>query len=188
MALSRELAARLQAFHKAVDFARRGGVITDLDGTAVEEHEGRVRVAVEVEQGLKSLADLGRPVVVNTLRFPLNVVRTFGRAWSAITAQPIPLVSLNGSVFGLLDPTGPEGTTFEELEATPLSEPCRDTAAIAATAAITTSTVSTRQKVSLRRNRRRSTIWSASSGRESSDMVSLLFGSNEAGHYRAGRL
>lgn len=121
MPLSRDAAARLQAFHKAADFAHRGGVITDLDGTAVHEREGRVRVALEVEEGLKSLADLGRPVVLNTLRFPLNVVKTFGRAWSAITAQPIPLVALNGSMFGLLTPVGETDTTFQEIEADPLS-------------------------------------------------------------------
>ena len=53
--------------------------------------------------GRDPVADLGRPVVLNTLRFPLNVIRTFGRAWSSITREPIPLVALNGAVVGMID-------------------------------------------------------------------------------------
>jgi hypothetical protein len=119
--LAPELSDRLRAFRRASDFAEKGGVVTDLDGTAVHEREGRVYVADEVAEGLKALVDRGRPVVINTLRFPLNVIHTFGRAWSAITGQPVPLVSLNGAVVGLLTPVGEEDTTFDELAAFPLS-------------------------------------------------------------------
>jgi hydroxymethylpyrimidine pyrophosphatase-like HAD family hydrolase len=111
----------LLAFRAGSRFTERGGVVTDLDGTALHEREGRVYVAEPVAEGLGALADLGRPVVVNTLRFPLNVVRTFGREWSSITRQPAPLVSLNGAVFGLLTPVGESQATFEELAAFPLS-------------------------------------------------------------------
>jgi hydroxymethylpyrimidine pyrophosphatase-like HAD family hydrolase len=121
MPLHPDASAALLDFHHASDFASRGGVITDLDGTAVYERDGRVFVAEPVAEGLKALVERERPVVINTLRFPLNVIRTFGREWSAITANPVPLVSLNGSVIGLLEPTDVGETTFDELVAFPLS-------------------------------------------------------------------
>lgn len=121
MPLSTDVTARLRNFHLTSQFSTRGGVITDLDGTAVHERDGRILVADTVTAGLKAVAGLGRPVVINTLRFPLNVIRTFGRAWSAITAKPVPLVSLNGSVIGNLTPTDVGETVFEEIAAFPLS-------------------------------------------------------------------
>jgi hydroxymethylpyrimidine pyrophosphatase-like HAD family hydrolase len=119
--LSREIASRVLEFHRNSEFAEEGGIITDLDGTALHEEAGRLIVALPVEAGLSALAGLGRPVVINTLRFPLNVVKTFGRAWSEITNQPIPLVSLNGAVFGRLTPVGEHDVEFTELEALPLT-------------------------------------------------------------------
>lgn len=121
MALPPEISGRLRAFHHTSRFATHGGVVTDLDGTAVHERDGRVYVVEPVAEGLKMLVDRGRPVVINTLRFPLNVIQTFGREWSSITPMPVPLVSLNGSVLGLLTPTEVGETTFEELVAFPLS-------------------------------------------------------------------
>jgi hypothetical protein len=38
--------------------------------------------------------------VINSLRFPLSVMRTFGRAWTSISNAPIPAVCLNGSLIG----------------------------------------------------------------------------------------
>ena len=122
MPLASDVSATLLAFHRTSQFGSRGGVVTDLDGTAVHERDGRVYVAEPVAEGLKALVEHGRPVVVNTLRFPLNVIRTFGREWSAITPEPVPLVSLNGGVIGLLRPTDVGETTFEEIAAFPLSE------------------------------------------------------------------
>jgi len=129
-ALSSDVAGQLHDFRRTSAFTARGGVVTDLDGTALHEQDGRVFVAEVVAEGLKALVDLGRPVVVNTLRFPLNVIRTFGREWSAITRQPVPLVSLNGAMVGLLSPTGETDTTFDELAAFPLS-PAEVDAAVA---------------------------------------------------------
>lgn len=116
-----EVEDALRTFVHGSAFATTGGVITDLDGTAVLEHEGRVFVAPEVEFGLKHLRDLGRPVAINTLRFPLNVVRTFGRAWAAITDAPLPLVSLNGAITGHLVHSRRDTVVFEELDAVPLA-------------------------------------------------------------------
>lgn len=121
MKLSSEITSQLRAFHEKSDFARRGGVITDLDGTALLEEAGKVFVALQVEAGLKALVDLERPVVINTLRFPLNIIRTFGRAWSAITSEPIPVISLNGAMFGHLKPHGDDEVEFEEVASSPLA-------------------------------------------------------------------
>lgn len=121
MPLPPEVSAQLLAFHRTSQFATRGGVITDLDGTAVHERDGRIYIVEPVAEWLNALIDRGRPVVLNTLRFPLNVIRTFGHEWSAITAEPVPLVSLNGAVLGLLTPTDVGETTFKELVAFPLS-------------------------------------------------------------------
>lgn len=104
-------------------FAERGGIVTDLDGTAVHEREGRVLVAPPVAEGLRTLAEQGRPVALNTLRFPRNVIDTFGRVWSSITNDPLPLVSLNGSVLGYLVPTERDVPAFEEIATFPLSQP-----------------------------------------------------------------
>lgn len=101
-------------------FPKRGAIITDLDGTAVHEQDGRVFVASEVSSALKDLSDLGIPILINTLRFPLNVIRTFGRAWSAITSAPLPLISLNGSTVGHLLPSETGPPTFREIESFPI--------------------------------------------------------------------
>jgi hydroxymethylpyrimidine pyrophosphatase-like HAD family hydrolase len=107
----------LREFLAQSDFMRHGGVMTDLDGTAVHEENGRVYVSVPMETGLKRMHDLGRAVVINSLRFPLSVIRTFGKAWYQITGVPVPVVSLRGSLCGrmVLHKSGEIG--FEEIEA-----------------------------------------------------------------------
>jgi hydroxymethylpyrimidine pyrophosphatase-like HAD family hydrolase len=112
----------VRRFRSGSSFGARGGVVTDLDGTALYERAGHLYVVDSVAESLKALAELGRPVVLNTLRFPLNVVRTFGREWSAITSRPVPLVSLNGAVVGLLIPEDGDWTSFQELVAFPMSK------------------------------------------------------------------
>ena len=98
-------------------------MITDLDGTAVHEIEGRVTIPHLVSHGLKAINNRGhRPVVLNTLRFPLNVIRTFGREWHAITSAPLPLVSLNGSITGYLTESRSGEMVFEEMDAFVLSQ------------------------------------------------------------------
>jgi hydroxymethylpyrimidine pyrophosphatase-like HAD family hydrolase len=110
----------LRTFVERSRFGREGAVITDLDGTAVHEFEGRVVIPDAVSHGLKHLRDLGRPVILNTLRFPLNVIRTFGREWYAITNARLPLISLNGSLMGYLHETGEGEIAFDEIKAFPL--------------------------------------------------------------------
>ena len=112
----------VRRFRVRSHFGARGGVVTDLDGTALHERAGRLYVVDSIVESLKALAELGRPVVLNTLRFPLNVVRTFGREWSKITREPVPLVSLNGALVGLLLPENGDWTSFRELAAFPMSQ------------------------------------------------------------------
>ena len=115
-----ELDADLDDFVRSCGFAQRGAVVTDLDGTAVHEHEGRVAIPRTVEHGLKELAELGRPLIINSLRFPRSVLATFGRAWCDITQRPIAMVSLNGSLTGQMLVGADGEPTFEEFAAEPL--------------------------------------------------------------------
>ena len=120
----------VRRFRSSSSFGARGGIVTDLDGTALHERAGRLYVVDSVAEGLKALVERGRPVVLNTLRFPLNVVHTFGREWSAITSPPVPLISLNGAVVGLLVPKDGDWTSFHELAACPMP-PAQTDAALA---------------------------------------------------------
>ncbi len=120
MPLTEDIRNQVQQYLEQSLFTSEGAVITDLDGTAVHEHEGRVAIPQAVEFGLKELYDQGRPVIINSLRFPLNVIRTFGEEWFRITQSPIPTISLNGSITGhIIHRDG--ALTFEEVAAFPLS-------------------------------------------------------------------
>ncbi|MGZ8994739.1 MAG: hypothetical protein ACXW16_12055, partial [Burkholderiaceae bacterium] len=107
----------LREFLAQSDFMRNGGVMTDIDGTAVLEDNGRVYVSVPMEMGLKRMHDLGRAVVINSLRFPLSVLRTFGKAWYQIARAPVPVVSMRGSLCGRMVLTKAGEVGFEEIEA-----------------------------------------------------------------------
>jgi len=120
--------ARLLDFMNGSDFCERGGIITDLDGTAVHEDDGRIVIPQAVELGLKHIYELGRPLVINSLRFPLSVIRTFGTEWYSISNAPIPCVTLNGSLLGYVQQTREGGLVFEEISAIPLSPAEIDTA------------------------------------------------------------
>jgi hydroxymethylpyrimidine pyrophosphatase-like HAD family hydrolase len=108
----------LRDFLAQSDFMRHGGVMTDLDGTAVHEENGRVTVSVPMETGLKRMHELGRAVVINSLRFPLSVIRTFGKAWYQISGAPVPVVSLRGSQCGRMVMQRSGDIGFEEIEST----------------------------------------------------------------------
>jgi hydroxymethylpyrimidine pyrophosphatase-like HAD family hydrolase len=121
MALDDGINDLLRQFLEQSRFASHGGVVTDLDGTAVHEDQGRIYIPQPVEFGLKQLHDLGRPFVLNSLRFPLSVLRTFGREWYSISNAPIPTVTLNGSLIGYVTKTTEDELAFEELDAFPLA-------------------------------------------------------------------
>jgi hydroxymethylpyrimidine pyrophosphatase-like HAD family hydrolase len=115
MTLSEDIDARLQSFLTTSSFATRGGVITDLDGTAVHEFQGQIVIPKEVEMGLISHYKSGRQIVLNTLRFPLSVLRTFGQNWYRLSNAPIPVVTLNGSLCGYITRTSGAELVFEEI-------------------------------------------------------------------------
>lgn len=111
---------QLQSFFNQSRFEELGGVITDLDGTAIHEFEGRYSIPQSVELGLNKVYELGRPVVLNTLRFPLSVIRTFGREWYKISNAAIPTVLMNGSQLGYLVQDRNGEFEYEEITAFPL--------------------------------------------------------------------
>jgi hydroxymethylpyrimidine pyrophosphatase-like HAD family hydrolase len=121
MALSEDIDEVLRQFLQQSKFASQGGIVTDLDGTAVHEDQGRIFIPKPVEYGLKQLRDLGRPFILNSLRFPLSVLRTFGREWYNISNAPIPAVTLNGSLLGYVTKTDEDELAFEEIAAFPLT-------------------------------------------------------------------
>src|SRR5688572_29880451 len=118
--LTKDNQERLEIFFSNSSFKTRGAVITDLDGTAVHEFQGKTIIHKDVELGLKFIYDVGRPVVINTLRFPLSVIRTFGLDWYKISNNPIPVVLLNGSQLGFISRAGDE-FVFEQLKSYPLT-------------------------------------------------------------------
>jgi hydroxymethylpyrimidine pyrophosphatase-like HAD family hydrolase len=121
MALNEDVEAALSEFMRGSNFALNGSVITDLDGTAVHEDNGRTYIPDPVEFGLKALYERGRPVVLNSLRFPLSVMRTFGKEWLAISGAPIPVISMNGSQIGFVRRDEKDEICFEEITAFPLT-------------------------------------------------------------------
>jgi hydroxymethylpyrimidine pyrophosphatase-like HAD family hydrolase len=120
MPLEAAQTAQLQEFFNHSKFEECGGLITDLDGTAIHEFEGRYSIPQSVQLGLDKIYELGRPIVLNTLRFPLSVIRTFGKEWYKISNAPIPTVLMNGSQLGkiMLDKEG--NFLYSEIDAFPL--------------------------------------------------------------------
>ena len=121
MALNAEVDSKLQNFILQSTFATSGAVVTDLDGTAVHEFQGKIVIPKEVELGLMRHYESGRPLILNSLRFPLSVIRTFGQDWYKLSNAPIPTVTLNGSLMGFVKKTPEEELMFEEAAAFPLT-------------------------------------------------------------------
>lgn len=120
MALPASQSAHLQHFFNHSKFDECGGLITDLDGTAIHEFEGRYSIPQSVQLGLDKIYDLGRPIILNTLRFPLSVIRTFGKEWYKISNAPIPTVLLNGSQLGYIMQNNEGKFLYNEIDAFPL--------------------------------------------------------------------
>lgn len=116
MNLTDEHVGQLKHFFETSAFATQGAIITDLDGTAVHEVEGRTVIHTSVELGLKTMKDLGRPIIINTLRFPLSVIRTFANDWYVMSGAPIPCILLNGSHLGYIQQVTANEFRFETLQ------------------------------------------------------------------------
>jgi hypothetical protein len=121
MALRREQVLQLEDFLSGGKFNQAGAVITDLDGTVVHEFNGRTVIHGNVEEPLKKLYELGRPVVLNSLRFPLSVIRTLGNEWYELARKSIPVILLNGSQLGFISRVN-EDLVFEQLYAETLKQ------------------------------------------------------------------
>ena len=122
MTLSAEADAKLKRFMQESSFATSGVVVTDLDGTAVHEFQGKIIIPKEVELGLMHHYQRGRPLILNSLRFPLSVIRTFGQDWYKLSNAPIPTVTLNGSLMGYVKKAEGSELAFEEAAAFPLTK------------------------------------------------------------------
>jgi hydroxymethylpyrimidine pyrophosphatase-like HAD family hydrolase len=122
MVLNEEIEGKLQRFIEQSTFATSGVVITDLDGTAVHEFQGKIAIPKEVELGLMRHYERGRPLILNSLRFPLSVIRTFGQDWYRLSNAPIPTVALNGSLIGFVKKADEGELAFEEAVAFPLTK------------------------------------------------------------------
>ena len=122
MRLGEEIDAKLRQFIDQSTFATSGVVVTDLDGTAVHEYQGKTVIPKEVELGLMRHYERGRPLILNSLRFPLSVIRTFGQEWYKLSNAPIPTVTLNGSLLGFVKKSEDSELVFEEAAAFRLTE------------------------------------------------------------------
>ena len=112
---------KVRKFVEQSNFATSGSVVTDLDGTAVHEFQGKIIIPKEVELGLMQHYESGRPLILNSLRFPLSVIRTFGQDWYKLSNAPIPTVTLNGSLMGFIKKASESELVFEEAVAFPLT-------------------------------------------------------------------
>jgi hydroxymethylpyrimidine pyrophosphatase-like HAD family hydrolase len=108
----------LEQFVNQADIAA-GAVILDLDGTALLEDQGKVFISASVEKAVQQVTATGWPVIINTLRFPLSVIRTIAHEWMGISTPRIPAILLNGSLIGHFEKRG-DDVVFEELVSFPL--------------------------------------------------------------------
>ena len=73
----------------------------------------------EVRKGLTDMYNTSCPVIINTMRFPLSVIKTFAADWYDLSKASVPLVSLNGSQIGFINKNNSD-FTFQETSAFPL--------------------------------------------------------------------
>lgn len=120
MALSPQHYRALERFARSPGIGK-GALFLDLDGVALVEERGSVFVSREVEQGIRDVARLiGWPVVINSLRFPLSIMRSIGPAWLDMYSSDIPAVLLNGGLIGRFKKDS-GGMRFEESKAFPMT-------------------------------------------------------------------
>jgi len=119
MALSPEHHLALERFvHQAL--YDHCAVILDLDGTVLLEDRGKIFISSSVVRAVKHIASLKYPIILNTLRFPLSVIRTIASEWLDIEGGCLPVILLNGSLIGYIERRGGE-IFFKEIKAFPLT-------------------------------------------------------------------
>lgn len=122
MSLTKEQKKQISDFTNRPEFVELGGLMTDLDGTVIQQKDGRYFMPEQVREGLTDMYNTSCPVVINTMRFPLSVIKTFATDWYDMSKASVPLVSLNGSQVGYINKDNKARFTFEETDAFPLKE------------------------------------------------------------------
>ncbi|MDQ4142092.1 MAG: HAD hydrolase family protein [Bacteroidota bacterium] len=120
MALTEKQKKIIQDFASHPDFRQYGGLMTDLDGTIVQHQDGNYFIPPEVQAGLHNLYQVNCPIILNTIRFPISVIKTFAAVLYPIAQNPIPVISLNGSQWGYISQGKDEEFSFTEAGAQPL--------------------------------------------------------------------
>jgi hydroxymethylpyrimidine pyrophosphatase-like HAD family hydrolase len=110
---------KLRRFFDHHDFSK-GCLALDLDGTALTEDRGRIFISPTVQAGIRAIHEFKRPIILNTLRFPLSVIRTIGNAWYELADIPVPTALLNGSILGHIHCVG-QRLEYEEIAAYPMT-------------------------------------------------------------------
>ena len=111
---------KVRRFFEKRDFSK-GCLVLDLDGTALLEDQGRIFIPTTVQAGIRAINEFKRPIILNTLRFPLSVIRTIGNDWYELSDIPVPTVLLNGSILGHIRCID-QKLEFEEITAHPMTE------------------------------------------------------------------
>lgn len=118
---SKEAEKVFKKFLQESDLLKKGALITDLDGTALHERNGEVHIPSTIKDGIEQCGKLNIPVVINTLRFPMSFIRTFGHEWYDINRKPIPTILLNGSSIGQMVKTEKGLLEYLEIKSFPLT-------------------------------------------------------------------
>ena len=121
MSLIQEDQQHLQEFFDTSNFAENGWIITDMDGTVITEEGGSYSIHTHVVIGLRKMYELGRPIFINTLRFPLSVMRTYNKVWFSNFDYTVPAVLMNGSQLVEFTKQGEDDFTCKEIMAFPLT-------------------------------------------------------------------
>ncbi|QMU27098.1 HAD hydrolase family protein [Adhaeribacter radiodurans] len=122
MALTEEQKKLIQNFISQPTFRQHGGLLTDLDGTIVLQRNGKFIIPLEVQTGLNKLYQRNCPIILNTIRFPLSIIKTFAAVLYPLAQKPIPVISLNGSQWGYISLGENQEYRFTEAGAQPLKQ------------------------------------------------------------------
>ncbi len=88
MALTEEQKKLIQNFVSLPIFRQHGGLMTDLDGTIVQHQNGHFSIPTEVQAGLNKLYQSNCPIILNTIRFPLSIIKTFAAVLYPLAQKP----------------------------------------------------------------------------------------------------
>lgn len=121
MSLSLDHHRALERFVGSSDI-RKGAWFIDLDGVIFnQDKRGKITVSKEAEGGIRDMLAMGCPVIINSLRFPVSLIKSVAASWLLMFEKEIPAVLLKGSLIGrFVKRAG--AIIFEEKIAYPLKE------------------------------------------------------------------